>query len=370
MMPVTERTAAPVTGGASLTSARLGTVLMSRPPRLALATSSTGPEPAPAVLAMLAGLTGRKWRVQHFCSRARPTNDGLVGQITGLPGRHLDGWLMRPEVCRAVFLRGSLHADLAVVEGTLDENAPPVDLRSPNRPGRLAPIAEAIGLPRVAIIPAQRPDAFHLPPLPRDVDAVLLDGLDDPETFGCLRRIVELLLKKPVLGAVEALPQARQALLASDPVKLIGGLAALGSSFLRFADLNAIRSLAESRSLPDLWEDEPQLGFGRGRFRVAYAHDAAFGGYFPDTLETLEALGADLIEFSPLRDESLPEGADLVLIGCGRPELFAEELAQNLSLISALRAHVCRGRRLYTEGGGTAYLGRPARPARSPARCW
>ena len=84
-------------------------------------------------------------------------------------------------------------------------------------------------------------------------------------------------------------------------------------------------------------------------------------GYFPDTLETLEALGADLVEFSPLRSESLPEGADLVMIGCGFPDAHADDLAANLSLTNAIRSHVYRGRRIYSEGGGTAYLGRSMR---------
>ena len=69
-------------------------------------------------------------------------------------------------------------------------------------------------------------------------------------------------------------------------------------------------------------------------------------------------LGADLLEFSPLRDESLPANVDLVMIGCGHPDREAETLAGNHSLISALKHHVCKGRRLYAEGGGAAYLGR------------
>ena len=74
-------------------------------PRLALATSAGDAEPSVACLSMLAGLTGRRWRVQHFRTRACPTATEAVGQVTGLPGRHLDAWLMPPEVCRQLFAR-------------------------------------------------------------------------------------------------------------------------------------------------------------------------------------------------------------------------------------------------------------------------
>src|SRR5207248_7820503 len=129
------------------------------------------------------------------------------------------------------------------------------------------------------------------------------------------------------------------------------------ASFLRFADVGAIRTLARSRPFSTFGESEPEPRRGH-RFRVAYAQDEAFGAYFPDTLEALEALGAELVEFSPLRDESLPEAVDLVMIGCGFADRYADALAENLSLIAALRSHVCRGQRIYSEGGGTAYLGR------------
>src|SRR5260370_42176737 len=90
-------------------------------PRLALATPATGPEPSLASLAMLAGLTQRRWRVQHFRTRACPMATEAVGQVTGLPGRHLDAWLMPPAVCRGLFARGARSAELAGVEGTVGE---------------------------------------------------------------------------------------------------------------------------------------------------------------------------------------------------------------------------------------------------------
>jgi cobyrinic acid a,c-diamide synthase len=331
---------------------------MIRLPRLALATSSQGAEPALANLALLAGLTDRRWRVQYFRSWACPTGTEAVEQITGMPGRHLDTWLMPPDVCRRVFVRGASRADLTVVEGTLDEDPTAPDQVPCNHPGPIGPLAEALDLPLVSVLDCPRLERLHLPRLSAGIDAILIDGLEDRAEFDAIRRVVSLALNKPVIGAVEALPDTRQAIrdahrLGTVPKELFD---LLGASFLRFADLATIKALAESRPMtrPD---EEPRCGTRR-RFRVAYAQDGAFGGYFPDTLETLEGLGAELVEFSPLCDEALPEGADLVMIGCGFPDRHADALAENLSLISALRSHVCQGRRIYSEGGGTAYLGR------------
>ncbi len=89
---------------------------------------------------------------------------------------------------------------------------------------------------------------------------------------------------------------------------------------------------------------------------MAIAWDDAFHCYFADTLDWLEAGGATLCDFSPLRDERLPEGIDIVYLGCGHPDRFAQALAENQCLAMSLRQHVCNGQRLYAEGGGLAYL--------------
>lgn len=201
-------------------------------------------------------------------------------------------------------------------------------------------------------------EGLHLPRIPDGVDAVFLDEVSGPEDFDVLRRMVHLTSRKPVVGAVESIPEVRAALRATPRDRPLAQdlVDRLAASFLKYADLAAIRHL--SRSRPPLAGCDRPAPCGRRRFRVAYAQDEAFGSYFPDTLEALEALGADLLEFSPLRDEALPDRVDLVMIGCGFPDLHAEALAENVSLIAALRAHVCRGHRIYSEGGGTAYLGR------------
>lgn len=331
---------------------------MTRLPRFALAIPADQTEPARACLAILAGFTKAGWRVQHFGTRARPLGQSIIDEVTGLPDRHLDSWLMPPLTCREVFAQGCRQADIALIEGTLDEVGDRWDQGNRHAPGLLRSIVEALDLPTIALVRCSHASGFHLPNVPSHVDAVLIDGLEKPDDYPTLKHLLELMLRKPVVGAVESLPGL------FDPRNHRSGelslderdIEFLARSFLRFADLDAIRTLAESRPFPVLSD---ALTRTRGhRFRVAYAQDDAFGGYYPDTLETLETLGAELVEFSPLGDESLPPSVDLVILGCGHPDRYSEELAANLSLIAALKHHVCHGLRIYAEGGGTAYLGR------------
>ena len=271
-------------------------------PRLGLATAACGPEPSLASLAMLAGFSQRRWRVQHFRARACPLATEVVCQVTGIPGRHLDAWLMPPPVLGGLFARASSQADLAMVEGTLHDGAARLSTIHCDRPGELRPISEALDLPVVAVISCRDSDRddFHLPSLPQCVEGVLLDDVSDMQSLAKVKRMIGLANGLPVLGAIESMPDARAALenLPRDrhlPQELIE---ALGRSFLKHADLDALARLARSRPMPEIGQSSLlSTRNRRPRFRLAYAQDEAFGRYFPDTIEALEALGADLIEF-------------------------------------------------------------------------
>ncbi|MDG3008007.1 cobyrinic acid a,c-diamide synthase [Paludisphaera mucosa] len=331
-------------------------------PRIALATSTSGPDPSIAGLALIAGLTARRWRVQHFRTRACPTATEVVAHATGMPGRHLDTWLMPPDVCRTLLAEGVRTADLGVVEGRLDSPGVLCEAGLEPAPGDLGPLVHILDLPVVSVVPAAgfRDGTFHLPDLPRDAAAVILDGLESPDDLDRLRRLIRLTSGLPVVGAVDLLPGARREIEAAPPGAFPReAVDALAASFLRHADLKAIETLATSRSYPEYVERPGRRRpVGSSGFRVAYARDAAFGCYFPDTFEALAALGAQLVEFSPLNDGALPDGVDLVMIGCGLADVYAGQLASNVSMLASLRQHVCRGQRIYTEGGGSAYLGR------------
>ena len=88
---------------------------------------------------------------------------------------------------------------------------------------------------------------------------------------------------------------------------------------------------------------------------VAVARDAAFCFIYTANLDCLSALGAELVFFSPLADQTLP-ACDAVWIPGGYPELHAETISANTALRDSLAQHIAAGKPLWAECGGMMAL--------------
>ncbi len=91
------------------------------------------------------------------------------------------------------------------------------------------------------------------------------------------------------------------------------------------------------------------------RLKIGIALDNAFNFYYNENLEELEALGSELVFFSPLNDQVLPD-VDAVYIGGGFPEVFAQALEANHSIRIDIKEKVEEGLPVYAECGGLMYL--------------
>ena len=88
---------------------------------------------------------------------------------------------------------------------------------------------------------------------------------------------------------------------------------------------------------------------------IAVARDAAFCFLYAANIDCLQAMGAELVYFSPLFDSTLPPCDALWLPG-GYPELHAQTLAGNLAMKSSIAKHVQAGKPVWAECGGMMAL--------------
>lgn len=103
-------------------------------------------------------------------------------------------------------------------------------------------------------------------------------------------------------------------------------------------------------------EGDDQAAKRQEKLIIAVAKDEAFCFYYEDNLRLLGEYGAEIRYFSPLSDQSLPDGCCGLLLGGGYPELFAERLSENKAMLTAVRNAIEQGMPSVAECGGFLYL--------------
>lgn len=90
--------------------------------------------------------------------------------------------------------------------------------------------------------------------------------------------------------------------------------------------------------------------------RIAVARDEVFCFYYEENLRQLKNAGAELVYFSPLHDEILPNNITGILLGGGYPELRLAELEANKSMRISIKSAIENGMPSIAECGGFMYL--------------
>jgi cobyrinic acid a,c-diamide synthase len=169
--------------------------------------------------------------------------------------------------------------------------------------------------------------------------------------FGCIPRDESLVIASRHLGLVTA---------DDNPLsdRFIGQLADMAE---RCLDLDRLAQL-QILPRPSLVQGEdgtaPHLDKGGEAppVRIAVARDAAFCFMYEDNLRLLREAGAELVFFSPLRDNALPPDSHGIYLPGGYPELYAARLDENGSMKESIRSAVAADIPVYAECGGFVYL--------------
>ena len=336
-------------------------------PTVVIAGTGSGVGKTSLSLGLVAALTRRGLRVQTFKVGPDFLDPSYLTLASGRPCYNLDGWMCGREYVCQLFARATAQADVAVVEGVMGlfDGASSVSLEGST--AEIAAWLEATVLLVVNAHGAARSLAATVKGFVDFEPTVRIGGVIANQSGSARHRaglIESLQVAKlpPLVGAVprNSLPplQSRHlGLVTADHQRLsprtLDQLADACEQHLDIASVLALpRAAATAPSAPT-----PAV-LPRYKIRLGVARDEAFHFYYADNLEMLQAKGADLVWFSPLRDTALPSDLDGLYVGGGYPELHASELAANHSMLAAIRRFAESGRTVYAECGGLMYLGR------------
>jgi len=314
----------------------------------------------------MAALKKRGFAVQPFKVGPDFIDPGHHTAVCGVSSRNLDGWMLSKSYNLNLFSRLMEKADCAVVEGVMglfDGFSPVSDA------GSTAEMAKWLNLPVLLVVDASSMarsaaalvKGFEI--FDREVRfaGVVFNRVGSKNHLSLLKEAVEHYCDTPCLGGLIrnerlAMPERHLGLVTSDE-------AALSKERLDYLaeiieeNLN-LDELIQTCRIPVPDSAGERFVKAKKKVRIAVARDAAFCFYYPDNLELLERSGAELVFFSPLKDEEVPKGCHGIYIGGGYPEVFAETLAKNEKMRESVRRAGEGGCPVYAECGGLMYLSR------------
>jgi cobyrinic acid a,c-diamide synthase len=336
-------------------------------PRLVIAGTQSGVGKTTVTLALLAALKARGLRVQAFKVGPDFIDPGHHTAVTGRPSRNLDGWMLGEAVNRDIFARAAAGMDLSIIEGMMglfDGSSPVSEV------GSTAELAKQLDAPVLLVIDgsamarsaaAMLSGYVKFDPAVR-VAGVLFNRVSSEGHYMLLKEAVEHETDVMVVGYLQPNPAVtiddRHLGLVTAMEQGSGELyGRLAKAAVETVDLDRIVELAGSASEFVSRAPRPKPDVSGRQVKVGVAFDQAFCFYYSDNLELLEGEGAELVKFSPMNDQVLPN-VDMLYLGGGYPELHGERLASNVTMRTAIGQFAERGGPIYAECGGMMYLTR------------
>ncbi len=318
-------------------------------------------------LGLLKALVDKGLKVQPFKKGPDYIDPSWATFASGQQCRNLDLYMMGAENVRRSFIKHSQGFDISVVEGAMGL-FDGLDVEGSNSSAELAytidaPVILVVNCTRITRSVAALVNGVTGFDKRIHIGGVILNQVARARHENIMMQSIERYCDVPVLGvlpkskAVEIpdrhlglIPAGEQDML-HNRIELLGNLVKENvniEQILQVAGSAAPLEFAGSLKRPDVKADKVKIGV---------MQDKAFSFYYPENLEALEDAGAKLITVNSMEDEKLPD-VDALYIGGGFPEVMAEEIGRNQSLLTDIKNHVEDEMPVYAECGGLMFLSR------------
>ncbi|ABK44212.1 cobyrinate a,c-diamide synthase / hydrogenobyrinic acid a,c-diamide synthase (glutamine-hydrolysing) [Magnetococcus marinus MC-1] len=341
-----------------------------RIPRLFISATRKSSGKTFIAVGLTAALSARGLVVQPFKKGPDYIDPRWHSLAAGRECRNLDDFIMgRPKVLTS-FVAHAQGADVAIIEGNLGL----FDGQDLEGSDSSAALAKALGAPVLLVVDCKHLARSVAPlvcghlhfPGGETIVGIILNNVATPRQEKRLREAIERFCPIPILGAI---PRSAEIMIDERHLGLVPAnekqgaphtVETMGRMMESHLDLDRLVALAATATPLALPDNPPALAskaplVGGRPVRVGYAADQAFSFYYPDNLEALRQNGVELVPFSLLDEQPLPQ-VDGLYIGGGFPEMFMEHLQQNRATLETIRTRSELGMPIYAECGGLMVL--------------
>ena len=332
-----------------------------RLPRFMIAAPASGSGKTLVTCGILQALVNRGLRVASFKCGPDYIDPMFHSRVIGARSKNLDAYFVGEDTLRYLFGRTAETCDISVVEGVMgfydgmgitDSSASSHD------------VSQKLDIPVVLLLNCRGASLSVVPMLkgflefrPNNIKGVIFNNMSQRvyeeiaplaremgvEPVGYVPKVSDLVLESRHLGLV----------LPSEIEELKDKLNRLAEVLEGTLDIDLLMSIAGSA--PEMEYSAPEVRRIDGTVRIGLAADETFCFTYEDNIELLERCGAEIVRFSPMTDQRLPDVDGIVLSG-GYPELHSAELESNASMLDDIREKVAGGMPCIAECGGFMYL--------------
>lgn len=339
---------------------------------LVIAGTHSGVGKTTITIGIMSALVKRGLAIQPFKVGPDFIDPGYHELACKVPSRNLDSWMLDDTYNRSLLVHHSRGKDIALVEGVMGLYD---GTRNTQEDGSTAHMAKLLKAPVVLVVDARGMSrsvgavvwGFEQYDRQLTIAGVILNRVGSNDHFAWLKQVIEEKSGARVLGYLPQdeevrIPERHLGLLTASENRLnrtcMGRITHLIEQHIDLELMLKLATPVHRFGIPAQQAPGDPPSQQSAPVRIGVAYDRAFCFYYQDNLDLLRHWGAELVFFSPVSGDGLPEGLDGIYLGGGYPELFASDLAANRGLLQQIRRFALGGGTVYAECGGLIYLTR------------
>ncbi|MGM7722941.1 cobyrinate a,c-diamide synthase [Metabacillus sp. Hm71] len=335
--------------------------------RIVIAGTGSGVGKTTLTIGLMSALRKKGLTVQGFKCGPDYIDPSYHTAVTSRVSRNLDSWMLTKENVLDIFTRGSEGADISIIEGVMgfyDGKDPRTNTGSTAEISMMieSPVLLVVNCVSMARSAAAIVKGFQVLSKGPNIVGVIANKVGSEGHFNLVKTAIEQECDVPVIGYLKRemdieIPERHLGLIPSiERGELDPFFDHLGDLILETVDIDQLLKLSQADPIVTKVSTSLFQRKKESSIKIAVAKDAAFNFYYPENLEMLEAYGAEIVYFSPLENDPLPDNIDGLYIGGGFPEEFAKELSDNNDAKLSIKQAIEKGLPTLAECGGFMYL--------------